>query len=84
MSPQLTLQTPLQIPPEEIPSYLKKLWTFDQSENRGANTFALLVWQPAWIEQKLINTGRIKGPILGNQRTELVEAARKIIIENEL
>ncbi len=84
MSPQLTLQTPLQIPPEEIPAYLKKLWSQDQFETTGANTFCLLVWQPAWIEQKLIKTGKIKGPILGNQREEIIEAARKLIIEKNL
>ena len=49
MSPQLTLQSPLQLPPEEIPSYLNKLWAQDPNDNKGANTFTLLVWQPAWI-----------------------------------
>ncbi len=84
MSPQLTLQTPLQIPPKEIPSYLKKLWSQDESENKGANTFSLVVWQPAWIEQKLVQTGRINGPILGNQRNELINEARKIVLEKDL
>ena len=84
MSPQLTVQTPLQLPPSEIPSYLNQLWSHDESGNKGANTFSLLIWQPAWIEQKLIKTGKIKGPILGNQRQEIIEAARKIVIEKEL
>ncbi len=83
MSPQLTLQTPLQIPPQEIPGYLNSLWSNDLSESRGANTFCLLVWHPAWIEQKLVNIGRINGPILGNERTELVDEARKIVLEKK-
>ncbi len=84
MSPQLTLQTPLQIPPSEIPSYLKKLWTQEQIDNKGANTFSLIIWQPAWIEQKLVTTGKINEPILGNQRLEIIEAARQIVLENDL
>ncbi len=84
MSPQLTLQTPLQIPPQEIPGYLQKLWSQDQSDNKGANTFCLLVWHPAWMEQKLVNTGRINGPVIGVQRSDLIEEARKIVLEKDL
>ena len=84
MSPQLTLQTPLQLPPSEIPSYLEQLWSKDQLGSPGANTFCLLVWQPAWIEQELVRTGRIKGPIVGNQRREIIDEARKVILENDL
>ncbi len=84
MSPQLTLQTPLQLPATEIPSYLKQLWNNEESDNKGANTFCLLVWQPAWIEQQLISVGKITGPIIGNQREEVIEAAREIVLEKEL
>jgi len=84
MSPQLTLHTPLQLPPTEIPSYLEQLWSNDQLSNPGANTFCLLVWQPSWIEQELIRTGNIKGPVIGNQRSELIEAARKIVLQSDL
>tara|TARA_Y100001968_G_scaffold333661_1_gene398110 strand:+ start:43061 stop:44359 length:1299 start_codon:yes stop_codon:yes gene_type:complete len=84
MSPQLTVQTPLQLPPSEIPSYLNQLWSHDESGNKGANTFSLLIWQPAWIEQKLIKNGKIEGPIIGNQRLEVIEAARKVVIEENL
>ncbi len=84
MTPQLTLQTPLQIPSEEIPNYLKKLWTEGQVDNKGANTFCLVVWQPAWLEQKLAYSGKIKGPITGNQRSEIINAARKLILEKDL
>ena len=51
MSPQLTLQTPLQLPPAEIPTYLEQLWSHYERGDKGANTFCLIVWQPAWIEQ---------------------------------
>ena len=84
MSPQLTLQTPVQIPPTEIPRYLEKLWSNEQNSLKGANTFCLLIWQPAWIEQKLVTSGQIKGPILGNQRQELIETARQTILEKDL
>ena len=33
MSPQLTLHTPLQLPPSEIPSYLDQLWSKDELGN---------------------------------------------------
>tara|TARA_Y100001968_G_scaffold63671_2_gene54462 strand:- start:508 stop:1815 length:1308 start_codon:yes stop_codon:yes gene_type:complete len=84
MSPQLTVQTPLQLPPSEIPSYLDQLWSHDESGNKGANTFSLLIWQPAWMEQKLIRKGKVKGPIIGNQRLEIIEAAKKVVIEENL
>ena len=75
MSPQLTLQTPLQLPPTEIPTYLEQLWSHDEQGDKGANTFCLIVWQPAWIEQKLVKTGKISGPVVGSQRNDLIEAA---------
>ncbi len=84
MSPQLTLQTPLQLPPAEIPTYLDQLWTHDKRGDQGANTFCLIIWQPAWIEQKLVKTGKISGPIVGSQRTDLIEAARQIVLEGDL
>ncbi len=84
MSPQLTLQAPLQLPPEEIPSYLEQLWSKDQPGNAGANTFCLVVWQPAWLEQQLVRIGKISGPIIGTQRHEMVQAARQIILESDL
>ncbi len=84
MSPQLTLQTPLKLPPEEISSYLEQLWSNDQPGNIGSNTFCLLVWQPSWIEQELVRTGSITGPILGTQRKEVLEAAREVVVEGDL
>jgi glucose-6-phosphate dehydrogenase assembly protein OpcA len=84
MSPQLTLQTPLQLPPAEIPTYLDQLWSHDERGDKGANTFCLIIWQPAWIEQKLVKSGKLSGPIVGSQRIDLVEAARRIILEGDL
>ena len=84
MSPQLTLQTPLQLPPSEIPTYLDQLWSHDERGDKGANTFCLIIWQPAWIEQKLVKSGKLTGPIVGNQRIDLIEASRQIILEGDL
>ena len=84
MSPQLTLQTPLQLPPSEIPTYLDQLWSHDERGDKGANTFCLIIWQPAWIEQKLVKSGKLSGPIVGSQRIDLIEAARQIILEGDL
>ena len=84
MSPQLTLQTPLQLPPSEIPTYLDQLWSHDERGDKGANTFCLIIWQPAWIEQKLVKSGKLSGPIVGSHRIDLIEAARQIILEGDL
>ena len=54
MKPQLTLQTPLELPYHEISNYHKKLWISEDKDNTGANTFTLMVWQPAWLEQCLV------------------------------
>ena len=84
MSPQLTLQTPLELPPSEVSSYLDRLWTQEPGNNLGAHTFRLLVWQPAWVEQHLIRTGRLHGAILGAQRDEVIDQARNVVIESDL
>ncbi len=84
MSPQLTLQTPLELPPSEVPNYLNQLWSRDQANSIGAHTFCLLIWQPAWVEQQLVRTGRIEGPIMGVQRDEVEEAGRKAVLELDL
>ncbi len=84
MSPQLTLQTPIQLPPDEIPSYLEQLWDKEPKGNSGSNTFCLVIWQPAWLEQQLIRTGMLNGPILGTQHSDLLEASRKVVLEENL
>ena len=86
MSPQLTLQTPLELAPADVPTYLDQLWSPEQqgSTGTGANTFCLLIWQPAWAEQQLIRTGRLQGPITGQQSESLVAAARQAVIDADL
>ena len=84
MSPQLTLQTPLGLPPAEVSGYLDKLWTEEPGNNLGAHTFCLLVWQPAWVEQQLVRTGRLHGPVLGAQRDEVISQARQVVIDSDL
>ncbi|KZR85190.1 glucose 6-phosphate dehydrogenase assembly protein [Synechococcus sp. BIOS-E4-1] len=84
MSPQLTLQTPLELPPSEVPGYLEQLWSRDQPNNVGAHTFCLLVWQPAWVEQQLVRTGRLDGPITGVQRSQLIAAGRQAVVDGDL
>ena len=84
MSPQLTLQTPLELPPSEVPGYLEQLWTKDQPASQGAHTFCLLVWQPAWVEQQLLRTGRINGPITGVQQENVIAAARQVVSDSDL
>lgn len=84
MSPQLTLQTPLELPPGEVPGYLDQLWSKDQPSNLGAHTFCLLVWQPAWVEQHLVRTGLLTGPVTGMQRNEVIDAARRMMVDSGL
>lgn len=86
MSPQLTLQTPLALAPSEVPGYLEQLWSPEQQggAGSGANTFCLLIWQPAWAEQQLVRTGRLPGPITGQQSNAVISAARQAITDRGL
>ena len=84
MKPQLTLQTPLELPHQEISNYLNQLWISEDTDNSGANTFTLIVWQPAWLEQYLVQTGLLNGPITGNFRPKIVEVAKNFILEEGL
>ncbi|MDC2974798.1 glucose-6-phosphate dehydrogenase assembly protein OpcA [Prochlorococcus sp. AH-736-K09] len=84
MKPQLTLQTPLELPHQEISDYLKKLWISEDKDNSGANTFTLMVWQPAWLEQCLVQKGLTNGPITGNLTPEVIEVAKKFILDEGL
>ncbi|MFZ9974331.1 MAG: glucose-6-phosphate dehydrogenase assembly protein OpcA, partial [Vulcanococcus sp.] len=81
MAPQLTLQAPLQLPPSEVPAYLNRLWTENLKDSSGAATFTLVVWEPSWLQQQLIRTGRIDGPITGLLSDQLLNAARLAIGE---
>jgi len=84
MKPQLTLQTPLELPPQEISNYLKKLWISEEDLNAGANTFSMIVWQPSWLEQGLVQSKLINGPITGYLNEEAITTAKKLILENNL
>lgn len=81
MSPQLTLQAPTELPPEQVPSYLERLWGHDLEDSPGAATFTLLVWEPSWLQQQLIRTGRIDGPLSGLLSEELLTAARQAVVD---
>ncbi len=84
MKPQLTLQTPLELPPQEISTYLDKLWISESNENTGANTFSLIIWQPSWLEQSLVRNELIQGPITGYLSKEIISTAKDLILENGL
>ena len=79
MAPQLTLQAPLELPPHEVPDYLNRLWSESLQASDGAATFTLLVWEPSWLQQQLIRTGRVDGPISGVLNEQLLEAARQAV-----
>ena len=78
MSPQLTLQAPLELSPDEVPNYLEHLWGSELDASTGASTFTLVVWEPSWLQQQLIRTGHIDGPINGLLNKELFAAARSV------
>ena len=84
MKPQLTLQTPLELPHQEISNYLNKLWISEDEDSSGANTFTLMVWQPSWLEQCLVQSGLINGPITGTLSPEIIKVAKDFILENGL
>ena len=81
MAPQLTLQAPLELPPTEVSPYLAQLWRQGLQGASGAATFTLVVWEPAWLEQHLVRTGRCDGPITGLVSEERLEAARLAVSE---
>ena len=84
MKPQLTLQTPLELPYKEISNYLNQLWISEDTDNSGANTFTLVIWQPAWLEQYLVQTELIDGPITGHLSKEIIKVAKQFILDKGL
>ena len=84
MKPQLTLQAPLELPYQEISNYLNQLWISEDEYSSGANTFSLIIWQPAWLEQCLVQSGLINGPITGTLSPEIIKVAKNLIIEKGL
>ncbi|MCP9790701.1 glucose-6-phosphate dehydrogenase assembly protein OpcA [Vulcanococcus limneticus] len=81
MAPQLTLQAPLELPPDQVPAYLETLWSQGLKGSTGAATFSLVVWEPSWLQQQLVRTGRLDGPISGLLSEELLEAARSAVTD---
>ncbi|MFO7627975.1 MAG: glucose-6-phosphate dehydrogenase assembly protein OpcA [Prochlorococcaceae cyanobacterium] len=81
MSAQLTLQAPLELPPAEVTNYLAHLWGEELRNSTGAATFTLLVWEPSWLQQQLVRTGRLDGPITGLLSDDLEEAARLAVAQ---
>jgi glucose-6-phosphate dehydrogenase assembly protein OpcA len=84
MSAQLSLQAPRELPPTEVSPYLTRLWAHDLEGSTGASTFTLLVWDPAWLEQQLVRSGRVDGPIMGLLGDDLLEAARASVADTDL
>jgi glucose-6-phosphate dehydrogenase assembly protein OpcA len=84
MPAQLTLQSPLEIPPAEVSPYLEQLWKEGLDSSTGAATFTLLVWEPSWLEQQLVRIGRVDGPIRGLDRDDVIEAARELTADCSL
>lgn len=79
MPAQLTLQAPLDVPPAEVTPYLERLWKGALEGSTGAATFTLLVWEPSWLEQQMVRTGLVDGPIRGLDRDDVMQAARQAV-----
>jgi len=47
MAPQLTLQAPIEMAPQEVPAYLNRLWSDHLKDSSGVSTFTLVVWEPS-------------------------------------
>ncbi|MBE9152775.1 MULTISPECIES: glucose-6-phosphate dehydrogenase assembly protein OpcA [unclassified Cyanobium] len=84
MSPQLTLQVPTALPPADVASYLEHLWGEGLQHASGAPTFSLVVYEPSWLQQHLIRTGRIPGPLTGLLDPNLIEAAKAAVPDLDL
>ncbi len=79
MAAQLTLQAPLALPPSDVTPYLERLWQGALESSVGAATFTLLVWEPSWLEQQMVRTGLVEGPIRGLDRLDVLDAARQAV-----
>ena len=51
--------------------------------SRSVNV-CLLIWQPTWAEQQLVRSGRLRGPITGQQTDELIAAGRQAVSDANL
>jgi hypothetical protein len=79
MSAQLTLQAPTALPPREVASYLERLWGEDLQHSNGAATFTLVVYEASWLQQQLIRTGRVEGPLTGLLEPAVIELAKQAV-----
>ena len=79
MAAQLTLQAPLALPPSDVTPYLERLWQGALESSVGAATFTLLVLEPSWLEQQMVRTGLVEGPIRGLDRLDVLDAARQVV-----
>jgi len=79
MAAQLTLQAPLALPPAEVQPYLQRLWSTDLQGASGASTFTLVIYEASWLQQQLIRTGRLDGPITGLLDRSLIEQAKQAV-----
>ncbi|MBM5808433.1 MAG: glucose 6-phosphate dehydrogenase [Cyanobacteria bacterium M_surface_9_m1_291] len=84
MAAQLTLQSPLALPPTEVRSYLERLWSTDLEGSKGAATFTLVIYEASWLQQQLIRTGLIDGPITGLLERPLIEQAKQAVVASGL
>jgi len=84
MAAQLTLQSPLALPPTEVRSYLERLWSTDLEGSKGAATFTLVIYEASWLQQQLIRTGLIDGPITGLLERPLIEQAKLAVVASGL
>jgi hypothetical protein len=81
MAAQLTLQAPLALPPAEVQPYLQRLWSTDLQGAAGASTFTLVIYEASWLQQQLIRTGRLDGPITGLLDRSLIEQAKQAVAD---
>jgi glucose-6-phosphate dehydrogenase assembly protein OpcA len=81
MAAQLTLQAPTALPPEEVAPYLARLWGEDLQHSDGAATFTLVVYEPSWLQQHLIRTGRVSANLTGLLERDLIQAAKEAVPE---
>ena len=79
MAAQLTLQAPLALPPAEVESTLNRLWSQELEGSSGASTFTLVIYEASWLQQQLIRTGRLDGPITGLLDKDLIERAKQAV-----
>ena len=79
MAAQLTLQAPTALPPQEVAPYLERLWGEDLQQSAGAATFSLVVYEPSWLQQHLIRTGKVSGSLTGLLERDVIDAAQALV-----